>query len=109
MTKGANGVWEVTRGPLAPGAYRYNFNVDGVAVVDPRSAAISESNNNVWSLVVVPGPGLMDTKDVPHGAVAAVRAGSTWCTRKRTARTPGSIGAIVSSNSRRNCSGEAAS
>src|SRR4051812_37988264 len=29
MTKGENGVWEATLTP-PPGAYRYNFNVDGV-------------------------------------------------------------------------------
>src|SRR5256885_1407147 len=62
LTKSTNGVWEVTMGPIDPGAYRYNFNVDGVSVIDPRNSAISESNNNVWSLVVVPGSDLMDTK-----------------------------------------------
>jgi len=72
MAKGTNGVWEVTVGPVNPGAYRYNFNVDGLSVIDPRSAAISESNNNVWSLVQVPGSEFMDTREVPHGAVAAV-------------------------------------
>ena len=72
LTKAENGVWEITVGPIDPGAYRYNFNVDGVATIDPRNAAISESNNNVWSLVVVPGSDLFDTKEVPHGAVAAV-------------------------------------
>src|SRR5690242_12468139 len=77
MTKGTNGVWEVTLGPIQPGAYRYNFNVDGVSVIDPRSSNISESNNNVWSLVYVPGADFMDTKDVPHGAVAAVTYYST--------------------------------
>src|SRR5207248_6407998 len=34
--------------------------------------ATSESNNNIWSLVHVPGSDFMDTRDVPHGAVAAV-------------------------------------
>jgi len=72
MTKAENGVWEVTVGPVPPGAYRYNFNIDGVATIDPRSSAISESNTNVWSLAVVPGNDLFDTKDVPRGAVAAV-------------------------------------
>jgi enterochelin esterase family protein len=72
MTKGTNGVWEVTLGPIPSGTYRYNFSVDGVSVVDPRSPAISESNNNVWSLVHVPGSEFMDTQDVPHGAVSAV-------------------------------------
>jgi len=72
MTKGENGVWEATLGPIDPGAYRYNFNVDGVAVIDPRNPTISESNNNVWSLVYIPGAAFMDTAEVPHGAVAAV-------------------------------------
>jgi enterochelin esterase family protein len=77
MTKAENGVWEVTVGPVPAGAYRYNFNIDGVAAIDPRSSAISESNANVWSLVVVPGNDLFDTKDVPRGAVAAVTYRST--------------------------------
>jgi enterochelin esterase family protein len=77
MTKADNGVWEITIGPLEPGSYRYNFNVSGVSVIDPRSPAISESNNNVWSLVHVPGAAFMDTSDVPHGAVAAVTYYST--------------------------------
>lgn len=72
MTKGTNGVWEVTLGPIRPGAYRYNFNVDGVSVIDPRNPATSESNANTWSLVYVPGADFMDTKNVPHGAVAEV-------------------------------------
>jgi enterochelin esterase-like enzyme len=72
MSKGTNGVWEVTIGPIDSGAYRYNFNVDGVSVIDPRNPATSESNNNVWSLVYVPGSEFMDTRDVQHGAVAAV-------------------------------------
>lgn len=72
LTKTANGVWELSVGPLDAGAFRYHFNVDGVATVDPRHPSISESNNNVWSLVYVPGSDLFDTKDVPHGAVAEV-------------------------------------
>jgi enterochelin esterase-like enzyme len=77
MTKGADGVWSVTVGPVDPGAYRYNFNVDGVTVIDPRNPSISESNANVWSLVYVPGSDVFDTKQVPHGAVAAVTYYST--------------------------------
>jgi enterochelin esterase family protein len=64
-------------GPVPPGAYRYNFNIDGVATIDPRRSAISESNANVWSLVVVLGNDLFDTKNVPRGAVAAVTYWST--------------------------------
>jgi enterochelin esterase-like enzyme len=72
LTKGTNGVWEVTIGPIDPGAYRYNFNVDGVSVIDPRNPATSESMANTWSLVVVPGAEFMDVRDVPRGAVASI-------------------------------------
>jgi enterochelin esterase-like enzyme len=72
MKKGDNGVWEATVGPVPAGAYRYNFQVDGVTVIDPRNPATSESNANTWSLVVVPGSETFDLRDVPHGAVAKV-------------------------------------
>lgn len=71
MTKNSEGVWEVTM-DVAPGYYRYNFNVDDVPVIDPRNPSTSESNNNTWSLVGVPGAKWMDTQEVPHGAVAAI-------------------------------------
>ncbi len=77
MTKTDNGVWEVTLGPIDPGAYRYNFNVDRVSVIDPRNPSVSESNTNVWSMFYIPGADFMDTKDVPHGAVSAVTYYST--------------------------------
>jgi enterochelin esterase-like enzyme len=72
LKKDDTGVWEATLGPIDPGAYRYRFDVDGVAVVDPRNPTISESISSVWSLVYVPGSDLIDTKPVPHGAVSAV-------------------------------------
>jgi enterochelin esterase family protein len=72
MTKGENGVWTFTSAAVPPGAYRYNINVDGVSVIDPRNPLTSVSNNNVWSLAIVPGSDAFDTKDVPHGAVATV-------------------------------------
>lgn len=83
LTKAENGVWEIAAGPVESGAYRYTFNVDGVATIDPRNPATSESNNNTWSLVCVPGSDLWDTKDVPHGAVAEVTYKSTALGRFR--------------------------
>ena len=72
LIKDTNGVWEVQLGPLSPGAYRYNFNVDGVPVIDPLNPATSEANENTWSLVNVPGAEFMDTKAGPQGAVSEV-------------------------------------
>ena len=83
LTKGTNDVWEATVGPINPGAYRYNLNVDGVSVIDPRNPLTSESNENTWSLLYVPGADFMDTKDVPHGSVAEVTYYSSTLKRFR--------------------------
>jgi enterochelin esterase family protein len=90
LKKGDDGVWSITLDPVDPGAYRYNFSVDGVSVIDPRSPAVSQSNNNVWSVVIVPGSEMMDDRDAPHGAVAAVyyRSGVLGRTRRMHVYTP---------------------
>ncbi len=83
FVKGENGVWEATIGPVEPGAYRYTFMVNGVSVVDPRNPSVSESNNNVWSLVYVPGAKFMEMAQVPHGSVATIHYYSTALGRYR--------------------------
>lgn len=83
FVKAENGVWEATVGPLPPGAYRYTFMIQGVAAVDPRNPSVSESNNNAWSLVYVPGSDWMEAARVPHGAVATVHYYSTALGRNR--------------------------
>ncbi len=83
FTKADNGVWEMTTGAVAPGAYRYVYVVNGVGVIDPRNTAISESNTTTWSVATVPGSDLMDTKNVPHGAVASVYYQSSALGRTR--------------------------
>jgi enterochelin esterase family protein len=83
FVKGANGVWEMTTAAVEPGAYRYVYVVNGVGVIDPRNTAISESNTTTWSVATVAGSDLMDTKTVPHGAVASVYYQSTALGRTR--------------------------
>jgi enterochelin esterase-like enzyme len=77
MKKDSAGMWSTTVGPLEPGAYRYAFTVDGITVIDPQNPSISESNSHVNSMMLVPGSDLMDTRKVPHGAVAQVWYNST--------------------------------
>lgn len=72
MNKRDDGVWEITVGPVPPGAYRYHFNVDGLAVIDPRNPLTSQSNMNTWSLFYTGGSEWMDARDVPRGAIAEV-------------------------------------
>ena len=90
MTKADNGVWEASVGPVPAGAYRYHFSVDGLAVIDPRHSATSETNSNVESLVYVAGSEFSDVKDVPHGAVAQVtyQSRSLKHPRRRHVYTP---------------------
>jgi enterochelin esterase family protein len=83
FSKADNGVWEAVVGPIEPGAYRYTFMINGVAVVDPRNPSVSESNNNSWSLVYVPGASFMESARVPHGAVASVHYYSAVLGRHR--------------------------
>ena len=83
MTKRDDGVWITTLGPVAPGAYRYSFGLGGATVVDPNNHAVNESTTGVGSLLVVPGTEWMDTKNVPHGALAQVHYFSTVLGRER--------------------------
>lgn len=79
------GIWEVVLENIPPGTYRYQFIIDGVNVVDSRNPAISESNNNPFSLMVVPGSAVSDLHDVPHGAVASISYHSKSLQRFRRA------------------------
>ena len=72
LVRQPDGVWETTIGPVVPGAYRYRFIVDSLSVMDPRNPSVSESNEDAWSLVYVPGAAFMETQNVPHGSVASV-------------------------------------
>jgi len=72
LTKGDNDVWAATLGPLDAGAYRYTFTVDGATVTDPRNIEMERMQVMTRSILYVPGAAFMDTKNVPHGAVAVV-------------------------------------
>src|SRR6185503_17824555 len=68
---------EATTNAIPAGAYRYVFNVDGVTVADSRNPVTSQTNTTIYSLAVVPGSDVFDTRNVPHGAVASVYYNST--------------------------------
>jgi enterochelin esterase family protein len=73
MTKGEDGVWTATLGPLPPEIWSYNFRVQGVAVPDPSNPAIKPTppGETMSSFVEVPGdePAFYDSRPVPHGDV----------------------------------------
>jgi enterochelin esterase family protein len=73
MTKGADGVWAVTIGPLAPDIYTYAFNVDGVSALDPQNTNTKLGYGFFGPVSVVEVPGdvaqFYDARPVPHGEV----------------------------------------
>jgi enterochelin esterase-like enzyme len=76
MTKGEDGIWTVTIGPIPPEIWRYAFRVDGLPVVDPSNPAFDSVAPGiaVSSMVEVPGdaPAFYDARPVPHGEVRQV-------------------------------------
>ena len=92
LTKGDDGVWSATVGPVEPNAYRYRFIVNGASVVDPRNVQVSQDNTGVQSVVFVSGPAadFMDSHAVPHGAVREVsyRSSSLGFDRRMHIYTP---------------------
>lgn len=71
FTRGEDGVWTVTVGPVAPNLYIYKFRIDGALVPDPNNTLTGFADQPGYSTVVVhgDGPRYYDAKPVPHGAV----------------------------------------
>ncbi len=77
MTKGNDGVWSITIGPLPPEIWIYNFRVQGVDLPDPSNISLmprAAGAAAVSSFVEVPGegPAFYDVRAVPHGEVRMV-------------------------------------
>lgn len=70
LTKGADGLWTLTAGPVQPGIYSYQFNVDGVPTLDPRNPN-TKRYVPTTSLVEVHAnpPALWEVQPVKHGTV----------------------------------------
>lgn len=71
FTKGDDGVWTLTVGPLAPDMYQYHLLIDGVRVADPNNTIAGSTAMPPFSTLVVHGggPAWYDARNVPHGAV----------------------------------------
>jgi enterochelin esterase family protein len=71
MTKGDDGVWTATLGPLNPAIYDYTFRINGVAVIDPNNPMIKPGERTSASMFLVPAekPAPYEYTSVPHGTV----------------------------------------
>jgi enterochelin esterase-like enzyme len=89
MTRDATGLWTLTTPMAVPAdTYRFNFQVDGAPVPDPRGATWSQHVNGIESTFEVPGPaGAFQAYDpaIPHGAVSVIEYSSTSIGAKRRA------------------------
>ncbi|WP_318342857.1 esterase [Flagellimonas baculiformis] len=71
FTKGEEGVWTLTIGPLPPDMYAYHLRVDGVQMADPSNTYAAFTAMPPYSELIVHGdrPAYYDAKNVPHGNV----------------------------------------
>jgi enterochelin esterase family protein len=71
MTRGEDGVWSVTIGPVEPETYTYSFLVDGVKTIDLANPIAKIGASIDASVVDVPGdpPRFDQVQDVPHGSI----------------------------------------
>ncbi|MFZ2351007.1 MAG: alpha/beta hydrolase-fold protein [Bacteroidales bacterium] len=71
FTKGDDGVWTLTIGPLKPDMYAYHFNVDGIQIADPNNTYAAFTAMPPYSELIVhgDGPAYYDARNVPHGTV----------------------------------------
>ncbi|HPR30576.1 MAG TPA: alpha/beta hydrolase-fold protein [Prolixibacteraceae bacterium] len=71
FSKGDDGIWTLTIGPLKTDMYAYHFNVDGVQTPDPSNTYAAFTAMPPYSQLVVHGkePAYYDAKNVPHGTV----------------------------------------
>jgi len=93
MTKGEDGIWTATLGPVPADVYTYAFNIDGVNTTDPRNPWVKlVSGTGLASQVEVPGEGAdyYDSKPVPHGLVQIMtyESKATGATRQAYVYTP---------------------
>ncbi len=74
MTKGDQGIWSVTVGPLGEQLWGYSFSVNGIKVLDPGNGELQRDGSRYDNLLMISGPAsaMWEFKNVPHGAVQAV-------------------------------------
>lgn len=72
FTKGDDGIWTLTIGPLPIDMYAYNLRIDGVQTTDPSNTYAAFTAMPPYSQLVVHGnePAYYDAKNVPHGTVS---------------------------------------
>ena len=74
MTKGDDGLWQITVKDLKPEYWTYNLVVDGVRILDPGNTSVMRDGTRFLSLLAIPGPtsAVYDLTNVAHGVLQQV-------------------------------------
>lgn len=94
FVRGADGVWEVTVGPVEPEVYHYNFTIDGVRTIDPSNPQLKTGStaSTITSVLEIPhaSPAFYDAQPVPHGDIRThwYHSKSLGTARRLTVYTP---------------------
>ncbi|RZK60700.1 MAG: esterase [Pedobacter sp.] len=85
MQKDTAGNWEIKIGPVSPGIYSYQFNVDGINMIDPKNPIVKTGTEVYGSVVEVPGLAARfdEVQDVPHGMLQSVKYQSSTLKKLR--------------------------
>ena len=92
--KGADGVWNVTVGPVDPEIYHYNFTIDGVRTIDPSNPHLKTGStaSTITSVLEVrpSSPAFYEAQPVPHGEIRTnwYHSKSLGTVRRLTVYTP---------------------
>ena len=84
FTKGEDGIWTLTVGPLRPDMYAYHFNVDGVQIADPSNTYAAFTAMPPYSQLVVHGDGADRVPALRTGRDPLTFAVATLATRFET-------------------------
>ncbi len=71
FTRGDDGLWTLTIGPLRPDMYAYLIRIDDVQSVDPSNTQAAFTGMPPYSQLIVHGdePAYYDAREVPHGTI----------------------------------------
>ncbi len=74
MTKGNDGIWQLTVDGLKPEMWTYTFQVDGVRILDPGNVNVMRDGTRFLNSLAIPGAGseVYAVNDVPHGTVEQI-------------------------------------
>jgi enterochelin esterase family protein len=72
MTKGANGIWSVTLGPLNPSPYLYNIQIDGRSIPDPNNFRIFSGQKYRKSILLVNSPDTSELWEIQKAGYGTV-------------------------------------